>query len=251
MHCHLDFLADPTEFARDAAERALAFFSATVTPDGFAIAHAPLSDCPNVRVGVGLHPWWVHDGRCGLADVERVCALVRQTRYVGEVGLDFGKRCASSHDVQLSAFRRIAEACAREGGKLLTIHAVRSADAVLDVLEQTRCLESNQVILHWYSDSNPALWRAIRAGCFFSVNMRMLQTKRGREYAKLVPPERLLLETDLPPEDESAFPLDAWIADLSQALAGLKAIRGECVSEQIAQNSAALLGFDAAHGLKG
>ncbi|MDO4533217.1 MAG: TatD family hydrolase [Coriobacteriia bacterium] len=241
MHCHLDFLADAAGFARGAQLRGMGFFSATVTPAGFESARAVLADSPNVRVGVGLHPWWVHDGRCTFEDAERVAELVRETRFVGEVGLDFGKRCAHSKDAQLSAFTHIVKACAREGGKLLTIHAVRSADAVLDVLEKTRCLKNNQAIFHWYSDSNPALWRAIQAGCYFSVNPRMLQTKRGREYVKLIPRNRMLLETDLPPESDADFALDAWANCLREALDGLEEARGERLAEQLAENSALLL----------
>ena len=241
MHCHLDFLADAAGFARAAQVRGLGFFSATVTPDGFESARAVLGDAPNVRVGVGLHPWWVHDGRCTLEDAKRAGELVRETRFVGEVGLDFGKRCASSKDAQVAAFTHIVRACAREGGKLLTIHAVRSADAVLDALEETRCLENDQAIFHWYSDSNPALWRAIQAGCYFSVNPRMLQTKRGREYVKLIPRNRLLLETDLPPESDADFALDVWADCLREALDGLERVRGEALGEQLAQNSASLL----------
>ena len=241
MHCHLDFLADAAGFARAAALHGVGFFSATVTPAGFERTRVELAECPNVRVGVGLHPWWVHDGRCSFEDVERVGELVRETRFVGEVGLDFGKRCAPSKDAQVAAFTHIVRACAREGGKLLTIHAVRSADAVLDVLETMHCLDSNQVIFHWYSDSNPALWRAIQAGCYFSVNPRMLQTKRGREYAKLIPRDRLLLETDLPPEADAAFILEEWLANLSRVLEGLEDIRHEELASILAHNSSALL----------
>ena len=136
MHCHLDFLANAASFARVAHEREMAFFSNTVTPDGFEHARE-LADSPNVRVGVGLHPWWVHDGRCGDEDIARVCELVRDTRFVGEVGLDFGKRCAPSREVQVEAFSSIARACAQHGGKLLSVHAVQSADCMLDVLEET------------------------------------------------------------------------------------------------------------------
>ena len=241
MHCHLDFLADPVEFADAARARGLGFFSATVTPDGFERAREALADCPNVRIGAGLHPWWIHDGRCGAADAERVCDLLRETRYVGEVGLDFGKRCASTRDAQLAFFEQIASACARAGGKLLTVHAVRSADAVLDVLERTHCLEHNQVIFHWYSDSSPALSRAIRSGCYFSVNPRMLSTRRGREYTKIIPKDRLLLETDLPPESDAEFTLDAWEAALRHALEGVEEISGKDLAQTIAATSTALM----------
>lgn len=241
MHCHLGFLRDAARFAAEAQKRGMAFFSNTVTPDEFGRARELLGESPNVRVGVGLHPWWVHDGRCGAEDVARVCELVGETRFVGEVGLDFGKRCAPSREVQVRAFTRVARACAQHGGRLLSVHAVRSADCVLDVLEETGCLADNQVIFHWYSDSNEALWRAVRAGCYFSVNMRMLSTRRGREYARVLPADRLLLETDLPPEDDAAFSLDAWEADVREALSQLESIRGEAIGSQLARTSARLI----------
>ena len=242
MHCHLDFLADASGFADAAGERGMGFFSATVTPEGFHQARERMNACPNVRVGVGLHPWWVHDGRCDEEDVQAVCELVPDTRFVGEIGLDFGKRCAPSREVQEKAFAQVALACAREGGKLLTAHAVRSANAVLDILERTGCLAGNTVIFHWYSDTSDALWRAVHAGCYFSVNARMLATKRGREYARVIPAERLLLETDLPPEDEG-FTLDAWEADLRGTLECLEQIRGCALSETLARTSRQLLGM--------
>lgn len=243
MHCHLDFLAEPRVFADAAAQRGMGFFSATVTPAGYLLARESLADAPNVRVGVGLHPWWVHDGRCDLADAQHVAELVRETRFVGEVGLDFGKRCVSSREQQVAAFECIARACAREGGKLLTVHAVRSAETVLDVLETTGCLKNNRVIFHWYSDTSEGLWRAVRAGCSFSVNLRALSTKREREYARILPADRLLLETDLPPEEDAAFPLDAWEQDLHEALRALEDVRGCACADTLASNSRAILQF--------
>lgn len=242
MHCHLDFLADPPAFAREAATRGMGFFAATVTPDGYLSAREPLKDAPNVRLGVGLHPWWVHDRRCGMEDAQRAVDLARGTRFVGEIGLDFGKRCTSSRDAQIAAFECIARACAREGAKVLTVHAVRSADTVLDILERTGCLANNQVIFHWYSDSSDGLWRAARAGCYFSVNPRMLATRRGREYARIIPCDRLLVETDLPPEEDAGFELDAWEAELRDVVAGLGRIRGEELGQTIAATSRLLLG---------
>jgi len=237
MHCHLDFLDDPRGFALAAAERGLGFFSATVEPVGYLAARAGLSDASNVYVGVGLHPWWVNDGRCGMADVDAVCELLAETRFVGEIGIDLGKRCAASRDAQVAAFGCIAAACAQAGGKVLTVHAVRAGDAVLDALERTGCLANNRVIFHWYSDTSEALWRAVRAGCYFSVNARMLATRRGREYARILPGERLLLETDLPPESDPAFSLDAWEADLKTALRELEAVRGETLETVVRENS--------------
>ena len=71
---------------------------------------------------------------------------------------------------------------------------------IIDMLEEYELLVGNTIIFHWFSGSSAQLKRARNLGCFFSVNAFMLQTKRGREYAKAIPLDRLLIETDLPEE---------------------------------------------------
>ena len=218
MHCHLDFSSDMAALAQLAQVHSVAAFSNTVTPESYLAASKALASFPNVRVGVGLHPWWVADGRCGAEQVELTCRLIQETRFVGEVGLDFAPRREGTFETQLDAFERIIDACCAQGGKVISIHAVRSATAVLDVLERHHATRSNACILHWFSGSSQELARARELGCHFSVNPNMLATKRGRAYVRQIPPGRLLLETDLPDEGTDAAQAGpAWIAQLEHA----------------------------------
>ena len=219
MHCHLDFSSDMAALARLAQAHGVAAFSNTVTPEGYLAASKVLAGFPNVRTGVGLHPWWVADGRCGAEQVELACELIQETRFVGEVGLDFAPRREGTFETQLDAFERVINACCAQGGKVISIHAVRSATAVLDVLERHQATRSNACILHWFSGSSQELTRARELGCHFSVNPAMLATKRGRAYVQQIPPARLLLETDLPEEGEDAAQAGpAWISQLEHAV---------------------------------
>ena len=227
MHCHLDFSSDMAAVARLAQAHGVAAFSNTVTPEGYLAARDALAGFPNVRTGVGLHPWWVADGRCGAEQVELACRLIQETRFVGEVGLDFAPRREGTFETQLDAFERIVNACCAQNSKVISIHAVRSATAVLDVLERHRTTRSNACILHWFSGSSQELARARELGCHFSVNPNMLATKRGRAYVRQIPPERLLLETDLPEEGEVAAQAGpAWIVQLKRAAELLGEILG-------------------------
>ena len=227
MHCHLDFSSDMAALARLAQAHGVAAFSNTVTPEGYLAAGEALAGFPNVRTGVGLHPWWVADGRCGAEQVELACRLIQETRFVGEVGLDFAPRREGTFETQLDAFERIVDACCAQGGKVISIHAVRSATAVLDVLERHRATHNNACILHWFSGSSQELVRARELGCHFSVNPNMLATKRGRAYVRQISPERLLLETDLPEEGEIAAQAGpAWIAQLERVAELLGEILG-------------------------
>lgn len=227
MHCHLDFSSDMAALARLAQAHGVAAFSNTVTPEGYLAASEALAGFPNVRTGVGLHPWWVADGRCGAEQVELACRLIQETRFVGEVGLDFAPRREGTFETQLDAFERIVDACCAQGGKVISIHAVRSATAVLDALERHNATHGNTYILHWFSGSSQELVRARELGCHFSVNPNMLATKRGRAYVRQIPPDRLLLETDLPDERmDAAQAGPAWIARLEYAAQMLGKILG-------------------------
>lgn len=218
-HVHLDFMANAREVALDAGRRGLRLFANTVTPQGFVRTRELVGDLDNVDVGLGQHPWWVGQADLGLFD-----ELEPRTSWVGEVGLDFSPRRAE-HGRQVEVFRHIARRCALSGGKTLSIHAVRSAGAVLDVLEETGCLESNRCILHWFSGSTEELWRAIRAGCWFSVNETQAGTRRAKEQLRLIPGERLLFETDLPPTEGEVFSAERIESSLLRAQGLADAIR--------------------------
>lgn len=265
MHCHLDFLSDATalSLAREAETRGICAFSNTVTPAGYRRARALLGACENVRVGAGLHPWWVAgDDACSdvplatadtilqsracdlqVRDLERFTALIRETSFVGEVGLDFAPRHVQTRDEQIAVFDAALSACAA-GGKVLSIHAVRSASTVLDMIEARGTHLGNECILHWFSGTSDELTRAIRMGCYFSVNPRMLATKRGRAYVRSIPQNRMLLETDMPAEDGAPYAADNWERDLRAVLAGIAEARNEDGGElgrEIAQTSMRLL----------
>ena len=139
LHCHLDFDPDVRVAAQELAELDMGAFSTTVTPEGYEWACELLEPFGNVRVGLGLHPWWIADGRLGSQDVALFERLAKDERFIGEVGLDFGRDRAATRDMQVAAFERVARACA-SGGKVLSIHAVKAAGEALDVLERAGAL---------------------------------------------------------------------------------------------------------------
>ena len=245
-HCHLGFCEDATQAARALAAAGVGAFSNTVTPAEFAEQQAVLADAVNVRVGAGLHPWWVGEYDVA-ANWDRLYSLVARNRFIGEVGLDLSPRRADTREAQLDALACVAHACARTGRKVLSVHAVRAVDQVLDVLEHASVfggLTGNACIIHWFSGTSDQLTRARRAGCYFSVNPRMLDSKRGRAYAQAIPADRLLLETDEPASAGASWSAARVRKLLEETLTQLAALRGDDsaeLRERIAQTSRTLL----------
>ena len=251
MHCHLDLMANSDEVVADATARSIALFDTTVTPTDAETARKRFSPAPNVRVGVGLHPWYLADGRCNGDDADRVALAAAQSCFIGEVGLDFSERYRESFTAQAEAFELIVQACAEQPrlGRIISLHAVRSAGAVLDILERFDLAHSATCIFHWFSGTSNELARARSMGCWFSINERMLASKKGREYARQIPGDRLLLETDAPPELGAPYSASAIETSLETALDQLAELRDEDRDElatRIAEASCRLLGLTSA-----
>lgn len=230
-HCHLDLMLSPDATANESAALGLGLFDCGIDPRDFTAAKKQASRYPNIIAGVGLHPWWLADGHCGPAEVNLLCEVAAQERYIGEIGLDFSARFAGSEPLQIQALNRLCDALVQHPltGRVISIHAVRSAGAVLDVLESHGLLTPNSdspaIIFHWFSGTSDELARARNAGCYFSVNERMLTSKRGREYARQISLDRLLLETDAPAESNTETSAQSLIRSLtrtSMRIASLK-----------------------------
>lgn len=249
MHCHLGFVPEPAATAAAGAAAGIHALSCTVSPAEYERLQPALAAASNVAVGLGAHPWWIADGRLASAELDAFCELASTTRFIGEIGLDFAGPRDTEEDRtrQITAFERILSACNNSRAaepKLISLHAVNAAATVLDSLEASGTCERHRCILHWFTGTSDDLGRALRLGCFFSAGPRMLASRRGREYARQIPLNRLLLETDMPAREGDALAADVWHAELNNALSGIAQLkqldRGETAG-QLARTSAHLL----------
>ena len=261
-HCHVDFATDPAALAEGLASAGVRVASATVTPSGYRKALHVLGGFSNVRIGLGLHPWWVADGRLSSRDVQEFCSLASAGQpLISEVGLDFSPRCLErsisagladfceqAKELQLEAFRKAMLACVGHG-LFVSLHSVKAEECVLDVLEQTGVASTCSCVFHGFAGSQDQLFRALDMGCYVSVGPRMLSTKRGKAYAKIIPAERTLLETDAPSSQGIAMQACAMRDALACCLDDLADMRGldahakEAFVRQMEETSRRLLGF--------
>lgn len=195
FHCHLDLYPDHAAAVRDADEAGVFTLAVTTTPKAWSRNHELTRGTRHVRAALGLHPQLVSTRADETALWE---SLLPQTRYVGEVGLDAGPRFFKSLDLQKAVFRHVLQTCARAGGKIITVHSVRAAKAVLDHVEEHLPRGTNRVVLHWFTGSKSEATRALDLGCYFSINGTMLKSDKVAALIRTFPVERMLTETDGP-----------------------------------------------------
>lgn len=193
LHCHLDIYSDPVAVARCCAEAGTYVLSVTTTPKAWRGTVALAKGHDRIRTALGLHPQIAHEraGELMLFD-----ALLSETRYVGEIGLDGSPECKPYWREQVHVLNHILSASAQAGGRILSIHSRRAATAVLDAL--ARHPNAGVPVLHWFSGTKAELARAISMGCWFSVGPAMVTGKRGRDLVAAMPRDRVLTETDGP-----------------------------------------------------
>ncbi|TIQ19491.1 MAG: TatD family deoxyribonuclease, partial [Mesorhizobium sp.] len=133
FHCHLDLYPDPAAAIRACEEAKVATLAVTTTPKAFRQNMNLAKGAEFVRIGLGIHP---HLAEQRWTELPLFEALLPETRYVGEVGLDASPAHYRSIDRQVDVFRRILTSCQRAGDKILSVHSVRTASKVLDHIEE-------------------------------------------------------------------------------------------------------------------
>jgi TatD DNase family protein len=234
FHCHLDLYPD-LEAAIAKAEAARIYtLTVTTTPKAWPRNHELTRGTRYVRAALGLHPQLVAERAVELALWEH---HLPETRYVGEVGLDAGPRFYKSLDSQKQVFRTVLERCAEAGGKILTVHSVRSVPMVLDMIERHLPRDRGVVVLHWFTGSKAEARRAAALGCYFSINFEMTRSERGRALVAELPMDRLLTETDGPFTQIDGRPTEPTDSRMVvEAIASVRNLSADAIAKAVLTN---------------
>jgi TatD DNase family protein len=191
-HCHVDLFPDAQALIRDIERRRIYTIAVTNTPSVFPRLCEMIRGSRYVRPALGLHPELAVERH---KELELFPRLLQQTRYVGEVGLDYQTTVEAERAIQRRVLTTIVEQCDTAGNKVVTVHSRRAAEDVVSAFgERFR----GKFILHWYSGGTRALKRAVANGAYFSCNTAMVRSSKGRALIADVPRDRILTETDGP-----------------------------------------------------
>jgi len=189
-HFHLDLFDSQEEILKEIEVNQIYTIAVTNLPVLFTKLKDSLSS-KFIRPALGFHPELLPQYN---HHIPQMWKLLNETRYIGEVGLDF-KTGKDFKELQISFFTELIERCNIFRDKILTVHSRQSASEIVSIIGADF---KGKVILHWYSGSKTTLKKAIDNGYYFSINYSMVNSNTSKELIKLIPLERLLLETDAP-----------------------------------------------------
>lgn len=188
-----------------------------------------------LRASVGFHPHQAKDwGEDSAAELLRLIAAFPEIAAIGEVGLDYHYNY-SPPEVQRDVLRRQV-GLARETGLPLVVHCRNARDDIRRIFLEEKAHETGGV-LHCFSEDAEFARFCVDTGFHvsFSGILTFKKAEEIREAAKVVPLERLLVETDapflapVPYRGRRNEP--AHVVDVTKALADLRGIGAEELAE--------------------
>ena len=224
-HAHLDACAEPAEalVARARAAGVERIVSVGSGLDSCRTTLAIAAREQGVFAALGIHPHQAGDDDAGRLDELRELLGDERAVAVGETGLDFYRDYAP-HDRQRELFTRQLELAA-ELGKAVIVHTRAASDETAEALEGFE----GTVVLHCFS-APELLPVALERGYYvsFAGNVTYPSAEELREAVRLVPSDRLLVETDSPslsPQPRRGRPNEP--ANVVHTVAALAEARGE------------------------
>ncbi|ELW9385326.1 Qat anti-phage system TatD family nuclease QatD [Acinetobacter baumannii] len=227
FHCHLDLYDDPHAIAKACGDSKSYILSVTTTPKAWFGTDKLTRHSARIKTALGLHPQLAHER---YEELSLFDSLVSQTRYIGEIGLDGSPNFRNHAEIQKKVFLHILKKINSESPKILTIHSLKATKPVIELLNAN--FDNGIPVLHWFTGNLSELREALKAGCWFSINERMLKTEKGRQLVKHIPKNMILTETDGPFIVKTGAPLlpgevqstlnelaDIWGVDPNEATA--------------------------------
>lgn len=234
-HFHLDLSKNYAEIIEETERLKIYTIAVTTIPSAFEKSTALTQGCKFIQTALGFHPELVTSRQLEIGQFEK---LVENTRYIGEVGLDFVKRSDDEIKIQEKVFTKILSLCANKN-KILSIHSRQAADKTIEIIGKSY---PGTIIMHWFSGSLSTLSNAIENGYYFSINYAMTNSDKGKRIVKGIPLDKILLESDGPFISINNLPTQP--KDTIHALNGIADILGikvETLSQKIFKNFQVIL----------
>jgi TatD DNase family protein len=192
MHCHLDLYSNPQNIIQEIEHMGIHVIAMTNAPFVFHAMQPLVSRSNHIHLAIGLHPELIRSYSNLMSGFIKGLG---ETRFVGEVGLDYSTKDNGEKRKQRKVFEEILVECGRFGDKVISVHSRRAAADVIDMVGKNY---RGVVVLHWFSGTLKQVELACSNGFYFSVNPAMVLSDSARRLIAAMPPSHVLTETDGP-----------------------------------------------------
>jgi len=201
-HCHLNdpsYEKDMEEVVNRAIDTGVAAFMIVGADERSSKRAVRLAEShTGFYASAGIHP---HNARtCSESTLGILCRLAEspEVRAWGEIGLDFNRMYSPQIDQEKWFLKQLE--CADELNLPVILHERDSNGRMLEMLKTNHCLENGGVV-HCFSGNKAQLEQYLDLGLYIGVTGILTMQDRGadlRKLVQLIPPERILIETDAP-----------------------------------------------------
>ncbi|WP_109409376.1 metal-dependent hydrolase [Proteus genomosp. 4] len=247
-HCHLDSLdyeklhENIDDVVEKAQQRDVQYMLAVATTlPGFKNMRELIGKRDNIAFSCGIHPLNLDEGY----DVEELALLAAAPDVValGETGLDYYYQQENAA-LQREIFREHIR-IGRQVNKPVIVHTRSAREDTLSILKEENVQDCGGV-LHCFTEDKETATALLDLGMYISFSgiVTFRNAEQIREAARIVPLDRILVETDspylapVPHRGKENQP--AYVRDVAEYMAVLKGVSVEELAQQTTRNFAKL-----------
>ncbi|MGA6363726.1 metal-dependent hydrolase [Proteus penneri] len=247
-HCHLDCLdyeklhENIDDVVEKAQQRDVQYMLAVATTlPSFNRMRELIGKRDNIAFSCGIHPLNLDEGY----DVEELARLatVPDVVALGETGLDYYYQQENAA-LQREIFREHIR-IGRQVNKPVIVHTRSAREDTLSILKEEKVQDCGGV-LHCFTEDKETATTLLDLGMYISFSgiVTFRNAEQIREAARIVPLDRILIETDspylapVPHRGKENQP--AYVRDVAEYMAVLKGVSVEELAQQTTRNFAKL-----------
>lgn len=204
-HCHLDFDRfdqDREKVIKNAIDSGVErFLVPGIDLDSSAAAIKLAEQYPEIYAGVGVHPNSGMTWQSGTLTQLRDLAKHPKVVAIGEIGLDYYREW-TPHNIQKKIFNSQLE-LATEMKLPIVVHDREASQDLYQMLAEWKAQATNENglgVLHSYSGDSEQAKLALELGFYIGISgpVTFKNAQKLREVVKLLPEDKMLIETDAP-----------------------------------------------------
>ena len=245
-HCHLnfkDFHNQVDRFVKSSEENGIGFLQTICTkPEEFPEIIKIAANNKQVYCSYGIHPCNVPLTNQDILKSKIILSVLKHPKVIsiGETGLDYHYSPNNPKQQQISFIEHIK--AAQASGLPLVIHTRDAEEDTYEILKENLSKKNFKAVMHCFTGTMQFAKKCLDLGFYISFSgiITFQNAESLREVVKLVPSDRILVETDAPfltPVPHRGKPNEpAFVRYVAETIADVKGVSFKEIAESTTNN---------------